>query len=562
MLANLHVKNFALIDEVFVEFSDGLNVLTGETGAGKSIILGSLNLAFGGKADKDSIREGCDFALVEITFKIDNENDLEALKNLDIYPEEGEVLIQRKILPQKSVFKINGETVNASMVKEVTNILIDVYGQHDYQYLLKPQKHIEIIDAFGEKEISGLVKDYKNTYSDYLEIKKLIEAPNIDEAAREREMSLLKYQIGEIEAANLKAGEEEELETLLRVMENIEKIEASLSFVNNVLCNNNESAENCIDAALREMNSVSSFDDKLSEITDMLNNASDYLSQCTRSISDYLDNTELDPNELQNIRSRYEIINDLERKYGRTVEEVLKFAEAKRNELDNLVNLAQKKEQLLSDYENTIKKLNGKSDIIHMARVKNSELFEKELIKNLSDLNFNQCEFKVEIEESEEFLSNGKDKVSFLISTNPGESLKAVNNVASGGELSRIMLAIKTANAFESGNETYIFDEIDSGISGVTAWKVAEKLAVLSRKHQVILITHLQQIASMADTHFEIKKTVQNNDRTRTVINRLDEEGQLAEIVRMLGGDTQSDAFLGNAVELKNRAQMFKNNVN
>lgn len=558
MLSTLHVKNFALIDEAFVEFSDGLNILTGETGAGKSIILGSLNLAFGGKADKDSIREGSEFALVEITFKIESDFEREVLKEYDIYPEDGEILIQRKILPAKSVFKVNGETVTATVVKEITNYLIDVYGQHDYQFLLKPQKHIEIIDSFAEKELSPLLDIYKKEYERYNELKKILEAPESDEAAVEREVSLLKYQINEIEAASLKEGEEEEIASRLKVMENYEKIEEALSFVKDAVYEKDASASELIDASLREVVSVSSYDEKLSVISDSLSDISALLSDVLRNVSDYLEDSSLNPEELMNLRERYELINDLERKYGRTIEEVNSFCDKKKKELEKLLLLTEKKEELIAEFESVKNKLINLSSDIHDVRMKYSDSFENKLKKNLCDLNFNQCEFKVNIDENDEYFKNGRDKVEFLISTNPGESLRPLSNVASGGELSRIMLSIKTTCAFGNDNETFIFDEIDAGISGVTAWKVAEKLAVLSKSHQVILITHLQQIASMADTHFEIQKNVGSDKRTHTEIAKLDENGRIREIVRMLGGDEMSDAFVKNAEELKKRADEFK----
>lgn len=558
MLSTLHVKNFALIDEAFVKFSDGLNVLTGETGAGKSIILGSLNLAFGGKADKDSIRQGSEFALVEITFKIESDFEREVLKEYDIYPEDGEILIQRKILPAKSVFKINGETVTATVVKEITNYLIDVYGQHDYQFLLKPQKHIEIIDSFAEKELSPLLDIYKKEYERYNELKKILEAPESDEAAVEREVSLLKYQINEIEAASLKEGEEEEIASKLKVMENYEKIEEALSFVKDAVYEKDASASELIDASLREVVSVSSYDEKLSVISDSLSDISALLSDVSRNVTDYLDDSSLNPEELMNLRERYELINDLERKYGRTIEEVNSFLLKKKEELDKILLLTEKKEELIAEFESVKNKLIKLSSDIHDVRMKYSDSFENKLKKNLSDLNFNQCEFKVNIDENEEFLKNGRDKVEFLISTNPGESLRPLSNVASGGELSRIMLSIKTTCALGNDNETFIFDEIDAGISGVTAWKVAEKLALLSKNHQVILITHLQQIASMADTHFEIQKNVGSDGRTHTGIEKLDRENQIKELVRMLGGDEMSEAFVKNAEELKKRADEFK----
>lgn len=557
MLLNLHVKNFALIDEADVDFDKGLNILTGETGAGKSIILGSMNLALGAKADKDSIRNGAEFALVEMTFSIENDIQKEILNSMDIYPEDGILVIQRKILPTRSVFKVNGETVNASLVKDIANILIDVYGQHDYQYLLKPQKHIEILDSYADDSFTKLLKDYRDLYKEYLSVKEELNAPENDEVKREREVSLLKYQINEIESASLKEGEEEEIQDRLKVLENSAKIQSTLGYIKELLFEMNSSASENVDMALRESLQISNVDDRLAGLSEEIGEISNSLSEISREINDCLDDYTLDEESLDIMRERYELINDLERKYGKTIKDINTYYEEKVAELEVLQNMDEKKARLTNEFERLEKLLKDKASNITKARNKNAKEFEKSIIKSLADLNFNQADFKVEIKELPEFGINGLDKVGFTISTNPGETRKPLENVASGGELSRIMLAIKAVAANSEQKATLIFDEIDAGISGVTAWKVAEKLASLSFNHQVVCITHLQQIAAMADRHFEIKKSV-SNQRTETSISVLDEEGQIKEIIRMLGDETSSETFRENALELKKRASNYK----
>lgn len=558
MLLNLHVKNFALIDEADVDFEKGLNILTGETGAGKSIILGSMNLALGAKADKDSIRAGAEYALVEITFSIENEAQKNTLNSLDIYPEDGVVVIQRKILPARSVFKVNGETVNASVVKEIANVLIDVYGQHDYQYLLKPQKHIEILDSYGNDAFSALLKEYRDVYRQYVSLKNELNAPEIDEVKREREVSLLKYQINEIESASLKDGEEEEIQNHLRVLENSAKIQDSLNNIRNYLFEMNSSASENVDLALREILSISNIDENLSGMSQEIGTLSDSLSDISREINNYLEDYALDEETLDIMRERYELINDLERKYGKTINDINKFYEEKKSELEVLLNLDEKKAMLEKEFEKISIKLKNLAEKLNLERKEIALRFDKEIVQSLTDLNFNKADFKTEISSFEDYTLNGLDKVLFTISTNPGEARKPLENIASGGELSRIMLAIKAVAANSDQTDTLIFDEIDAGISGVTAWKVAEKLSSLSNSHQIVCITHLQQIAAMADKHFEIKKSVNEDNRTSTSIKCLDEDGQIREIVRMLGDESSSETFRENALEIKKRAQIYK----
>ncbi|SDJ53307.1 DNA repair protein RecN (Recombination protein N) [Lachnospiraceae bacterium G41] len=560
MLLNLHVKNFALIDEIDIDFSKGLNILTGETGAGKSIVLGSLAIALGAKADKDFIRTGEEFALVEITFSADTDEVKNKLIENDISLENDCVLIQRKITPQRSVFKLNSQTVTVSVIKDIASALIDIYGQHDYQNLLNSRKHIEILDSFA-KDISDVASGYKKTYAEYLRLKTLAESPEVDEVRREREISLLEYQINEIKSASLKVNEEEEVEERLKVLENAYKIQSTLSLVKDMMYDYESSAGEMINKSIREMTAISSYDSALGDLFDELNNiyslVSDFERETYGLLEDYAPNEE----ELERLRERYNLINELERKYGRTIENVLEYLDDKEKELEALEDYAIKRESILKDYEKAKEALKKSADALTEVRKKNAKSFEEAITEGLSDLNFNQSSFNVAITEAPDYTANGKDKVNFEISTNPGEPLKPLENVSSGGELSRIMLAIKTVGAKSDNTETLIFDEIDAGISGVTAWKVAKKLALLSKDHQIILITHLQQIAAMADVHFEIKKTVSDNSRTNTYIDVLDEEGEIKEIARMLGDESGAESFLENASEIKKQALDYKKSI-
>ena len=560
MLLNLHVKNFALIDEIDIDFSKGLNILTGETGAGKSIVLGSLAIALGAKADKDCIRTGEEFALVEITFTADTEEVKNKLIENDISLENDEIIIQRKITPQRSVFKLNSQTVTVSVIKDIASALIDIYGQHDYQNLLNSRKHIEILDSFA-KDSADAVSGYKKTYAEYLRLKAMAESPEVDEVRREREISLLEYQINEIKSAALKPNEEAEVEERLKVLENAYKIQSTLSLIKDMMYDYESSAGEMINKSIREMSAISSYDSVLGDMFDELNNiyslVSDFERETMGVLEDYAPNEE----ELDRLRERYNLINELERKYGRTIENVLEYLDDKEKELENLQDYAIKRESILKDYEKAKDALKKSAASLTEVRKKTARSFEKAITEGLSDLNFNQSSFNVAITEANDYTSNGIDKVNFEISTNPGEPLKPLENVSSGGELSRIMLAIKTVGAKSDNTETLIFDEIDAGISGVTAWKVAKKLALLSKDHQIICITHLQQIAAMADIHFEIKKTVSDNSRTNTYIEVLDEEGEIKEIARMLGDESGSDKFLDNASEIKKQALDYKKSI-
>ncbi|MBQ3036141.1 MAG: DNA repair protein RecN, partial [Lachnospiraceae bacterium] len=551
MLLQLHVKNLAIIDEVEVDFTEGLNILTGETGAGKSVILGSIHLALGAKADKDSIRDGAEYALVELVFQVENEEQKKKIEALDLPVEEdGVVILQRKISPARSVFKVCGETVSASVLKELAPILLDIYGQHDYQSLLQDKKHLDILDSFGDKTLAEQKALLKEEYAKYLDLKKAYDTPEMSPEQRERELSFARFEVDEIEKAKLVPGELEELESNLRKMENSGKVKEGLVRVLQLLKEEDSSCENSLNRALREMSHLSSLDDDMAELEERMTEVDSLLRDLSRDLNFALEADDFDEREFVRVRERVDLINHLQIKYGKSIEQILNYAEERKAYIYRLENAVEEserigkeladKEALLEEYAKALRKL----------RQAEAVKLEKEIVEALHDLNFMQAEFEVSFEEAEQVGANGKDKVVFMISTNPGEKLRPLSAVASGGELSRIMLAIKTISAKRDDINTLIFDEIDSGISGKTAWKVSEKLGTLAKSHQVICITHLPQIAAMADSHYCIEKSEQNG-KTVTNIMPLNEDGALNEVARLLGGEVITDAVLENARELK-----------
>ena len=559
MLLQLHVKNLAIIHEVEVDFTEGLNILTGETGAGKSVILGSIHLALGAKADKDSIRQDAEYALVELVFQVENELQKKKIEALDLPVEDdGVVILQRKIMPTRSVFKVCGETVSVSVLKELAPVLLDIYGQHDYQSLLQDKNHLDILDSFADKKLSDKKKVLKEEYAKYLELKKAYDTPELSPEQRERELSFARFELDEIEKAKLIPGELEEAERNLRKMENCGKVKEGIAKVLQLIKEEDSSCENNMNRALREINNLVSLDDEMEEVESRMSELDSLLRDLSRDLYDILEADDFDDREFARLQERVDLINHLQIKYGKSIEKILEYAEERRGYIYRLENAATESERIGRELEIMWLKLSGYADEISMLRKEEAVKLEKEIVEALHDLNFMQAEFKVSFEEAEKLGANGKDKVVFMISTNPGEKLRPLSAVASGGELSRIMLAIKTISAKRDDINTLIFDEIDSGISGKTAWKVSEKLGLLAKSHQVICITHLPQIAAMADSHYCIEKSEQDG-KTVTDIMQLDEAGALNEIARLLGGEIITETVLENAKELKLQAQNTKN---
>lgn len=559
MLVSLHVKNLALIQETEVFFGPHLNILTGETGAGKSIIIGSVGLALGGRGDRDLIRTGADYALIELVFQLEKEGQIEKVKKLDIpIEEDGLVILQRRIMPQRSISKVNGETVNARLLKELSGVLIDIHGQHDSQQLLQTKKHLEILDDFAGEEFSRIKREIKEKYQFYRKIQEKLAETDLDEREKERQLSLARFEVEEIENASLKAGEDEELEKQYQKMSNSRKIAENLGNVHILTGNDQEgSAGEAVGRALRELNSVSAYDSVLDEMAVMLTDIDGLLNDFNRSVSDYLSDLEFDQNDFLQVEERLNTINRLKDKYGSTIEEILLYKENREEELQRLIDADAYRDKLnaqLRDARGALELVCTRATEI---RKKAGKKLAKLFIEALQDLNFNQVDFAVEVERKDSIGPDGWDEVSFMISTNPGEPRRPLANVASGGELSRIMLALKTITAGQEDKDTFIFDEIDTGISGKTAWKVSRKLAVLGKSRQVICITHLPQIAAMADNHFIIEKKSME-DSTSTAIMEIGGTDILNELARMLGSDTITENSLANARELKEMAANTK----
>ena len=548
MLLELHVKNLALIERADVEFGEGLNILTGETGAGKSIIIGSVSMALGGKASRDSIRHGADYAYIELVFSVKGEDRLRALRELDTEPtEDGLVMISRKITPSRSISRINDETVTAARLRQITGLLLDIHGQHEHQSLLYKSKHLEILDAYVKAQTQPAKKKMEEEYKNYCILKKRLSSFEMDHDARLREADFLRFEIQEIEEGNIKEGEEEELTARYRRFSHARRIAENLNEAYDSL------QADAVTRALRSVEQVTEYDEALQSIRDQLYDAEAILSDAGREISAYISSMEFDEESWRQTEERLDQIHSLQNKYGASVLAIQASLEEKRKRLEELENYDAFREQ-------TEKKLKISTD--HLCRLCTdlSEIRKKasvELVKRirsgLLDLNFLDMEF----ETLDHFTPDGWDEVQFLISTNPGQPMRPLKDVASGGELSRIMLAIKTVLADSDEIPTLIFDEIDTGISGRTAQKVSEKLSYIAGSHQVICITHLPQIAAMADIHFEILKSASEGS-TATTIERLGREKSIRELARLLGGAQITEAVLKNAHEMKDLADQTK----
>ncbi len=556
MLISLSVKNLALIDGAELNLTKGLNILSGETGAGKSLIIGSLNLALGERADKEVIRNGADYALIELVFQDGSEAVRRAMEELELPWEEDGVIISRKIQESRSVFKVNGETVTARQVRQLAELLLDIHGQHEHQSLLHKKKHQEILDGYAQEKLEAVLPKLKAAYQKCCRLKKELEEANLDEESRKRELSLAEFEVKEIEEAALQPGEDEALEEAYQRMLHSRKIMESAVNAGRLLGGDeNGGAEGQIGRALREISAVSHLDKALIPLEEQLSQLENLAHDLNRDFTYYMESLEFAEEDFERTQERLNRINHLKAKYGKTIEEVAAYRENRKKEYEKLSDFEAYHAGLEKEIEAARKEyldFCAKASDIRKAAAK---ILEKELAQALLDLNFLHVDFEIRIKSGGEYESgNGYDDVEFMISTNPGEALRPLHMVASGGELSRIMLGLKTVLADKDSVGALIFDEIDAGISGKTAWKVSEKLGELSRRHQVLCITHLPQIAAMADTHFYIEKTAQEGI-TRTSVRLLTASERETEIARMLGGDGISEAALENARELIRRAK-------
>lgn len=558
MLRNLHVKNLALIDEMEVEFEEGLNILTGETGAGKSLIIGSINMALGQKVPKEMIKEGADYALVELIFEVKSEDTIRRLREMDIFPEDGMVIMSRKITGGRSVAKINSESISAAKVKEAAQLLIDIHGQHEHQSLTEKKMQLALLDDYAKEETQKVKAEVKKRYEEYSSILKELEEKDIDKEQQQRELSFLEFEIQELEDACLREGEDEELEKTYRKMLNGKKIAEACGAAYRLTSENGESASDQIGRALREISAVTSCDAELQPLEEQLEQLDGLLNDFNRDMSSYLSGLEFEEEDFYETEKRLDELNHLKSKYGDTIEKVLEAKEEKIQRRDELLDYDAYLNQLKEQKKASEEALEKASKKLSKIRKKYAKELCRQVTEHLLDLNFETVDLSMEFEQTTHFTSNGYDEVEFLISTNPGETPKPLGKIASGGELSRIMLALKTVLANNDEIETLIFDEIDTGISGRTAQKVSEKMDLIGRNHQVICITHLPQIAAMADTHFLIEKTVESG-RTTSKIHRLPQEESVAELARMLGGVSITETVLENAKEMKELAAKTKN---
>ena len=559
MLVSLYVKNLALIDETEVYFGNGLNILTGETGAGKSIIIGSVNLALGAKAEKEMIRTGADYALIELVFQVEKEKQRQKIQEMELPMEEdGTVILQRRIMPGKSVCKVGGETVSAKQVRELAEILIDIHGQHEHQSLLKTGKQLEILDDYAGEELDEPKRKLKKSYERYKEVTGQLSENDMDEETRKRDAALAEFEVREIEEASLSVGEDEALEKSYRKLVNGQKIQEAVTIAHQMSGYENGGAGDVIGRALREMRAVASYDETLQDFERQLLDIDALLNDYNRAAADYLSGLEFDGELFAQVEKRLDLVNHLKSKYGNTIEEILAYQEKQQEKLEKYQNYDDYREKLQQEEKILKKELLGLCGEISQIRSRHAENLAQAIKKALIDLNFIDVAFEIKVEpEADKISTNGYDQITFMISVNPGEALKPLSQIASGGELSRVMLALKTVSADRDEIDTFIFDEIDTGISGKTAWKVSEKMGILGKEHQIICITHLPQIAAMADTHFQIEKNV-IEEHTATQIRELTETESVEELARMLGGAAITENVLNNAKEMKDLARKSK----
>lgn len=560
MLLNLHVKNLAIIQEVEVDFSDQLNVLTGETGAGKSIIIGSINLALGAKAGKDVIRTGANDALVELVFQVDTQEQRRYLEELGVSIEDDQVLISRKLMPKRSICRVNGETVTQSVLREIAGVLIDIHGQHEQQSLLQIQKHMEILDRYAKEELVDLMDEYKTHLITYHSIKAELLAEQIPEEERLREIGFLEFEYNEILEANLREGEEEELEEDYRRLSHASSIAEGLGEIHSITSSGAAAASDQIGECLRILLRLSDYDDQMQIFADQIGEIDDLLTDFNRDMTSYMDEFTVDPQKLMETESRLDLIRNLQSKYGKTIADIQQYASHIEEKLARYREYDQYQAELNQKLSEEKQILSELAEKMTEVRKNKAHILQDKIREALVDLNFLQVQFEIQVRQVEEFTSKGLDEIEFMLSTNPGEPLRAIGAAASGGELSRIMLAIKAVLAEHDEISTLIFDEIDVGISGRTAQKVAEKMALIGNNHQVICISHLAQIAAMADTHYLIEKQ-NNSERTTTDIYPITREQSVEELARILGGAKITEAVIESAQEMKELADSQKQQI-
>ena len=552
MLDRLMVKDLALIEKSVVEFGPGLNILTGETGAGKSILLGSIQLALGQKANKDMIRHGSEQALIELSFSLGEEKEAE-LKELeeDLEIEEGSLIIRRKISEKKSENRVNDLSVTLAKLREISGELLDLHGQHEHHSLLKEGAHLAILDSFMTRRGGRILSEVKEAYENYREKKKKVEAYSLPEEERKRELDFLQFELEELSSANLKPGEEEQLSKDYAVYENRDRLKSLLLRVQEEL------ADRDFHGPVKNLEEAVTYDESLKNVLDTAYELEAVGEDCLRAVEHYLDHSEMDEEKFFLLGERLDTIRSLMMKYGGTEEKALAELSKKEERLRFLTDYEKEKALMEEALARSEEELREKAERLSLERQKTAKELEERIQQEMQELGFLDTRFTFRFEKKREISEKGLDEVESYVSLNPGEPLRPLREVGSGGELSRIMLSIKTVLADTDAVPTLIFDEIDTGISGRTAEKVGEKLEKIAKNHQVILITHLPQIAAKADRHFLIEKNVQEG-KTKTEIHALNEEASVKELARLLGGEELTEAALQNARSLKAKAKEKK----
>ena len=562
MLCQLSIENIALIDKLSLELKDGLNILSGETGAGKSIIIDSLNFVLGERADKSLIRYGTDKASVEAVFEEYITLAVSSyLDDLGIETEDVLVIRRKMSIDGKNECRINGRISTLSTLKGLTELLVDIHGQHEHQSLLKSANHISLLDKLGEKNIEKLKTEVERDFKDYSSLKKeFARFGNSDE--RERKLDILTFQIDEIEKADVKDGEEDELLTARKRIRNMEKIISALEGAKNLLDGyDSQSVSASIKNSVSLLNTISSFDDDIQPIADRLDSCKVEITDISETLADMLERLDFDSRSADKIEERLEVVRSILRKYGGSFESLQKFYDEAKKEANILANAAERVEELEIEIGKAAKKLLESAKNLSLERRKVADKFEKDIMKELCDLGMSGSTFKVEMttkEDVDDISANGMDSVEFMISPNVGEPLKPLAKIISGGEMSRFMLAFKNILAGVDDIGTMVFDEIDTGISGNISQVVSEKMCNISRARQVIAVTHLPSLAAMADNHYLISKSTENG-KTLTHVDLLDDDTD--EVARLIGGNDYSIYAVPHAKEMKANAQRYKNSL-
>lgn len=549
MLSELYIENVAVIEKAEIHFESGLNVLTGETGAGKSILLDSINAVMGERTSRELIRTGTRSSFVCATFSGLSQRVIKTLEKLGYTADEDTVLLQREISQDgKNICRVNGRPATLTVLREISAGLVNIHGQHESYGLLSPEYHIHYIDRLGN--IRELVKEYAAAYQRMCQLKKQLSSLQIDEAQKIRQIDLLQYQIHELEEADLKKGEQEELLEKKTMYSNSEKIASALSAIRLFLDGDEDrlGALSAVQSAASEADSAGHYFPEINSLGEQLHNVEYELEDCFDALRNWEEKIEFDPQELEQIEERLDQLYRLSLKYGGSEEKMLDYLEKCREELQNIEFSEEKAAQIQQELSQALQEVKKLADELSRQRKKIGGQFSVKVKQELCFLDMPNVTFSVEQIQTD-FTPTGQDKIQFLISTNPGEPEKPLSKIASGGELSRIMLAIKTVLAGNDAIGTLIFDEIDAGISGNAAQKVGQKLKEVSQNRQVICVTHSAQIAACADSHFLIQKQVKD-ERTYTKVRSLTFDERIHELAKIMGGENVSELMLKNAEEM------------